>query len=1264
MDVICRAPKQTFAKLCYKSAEKQEIILADATAKTYFTTEDDCTMMANPSTDPAVVKADPLVKKTSDGKAYDDTCNRDAVDNKCNKYLNYVWDCPVNPDTDYPFRSADENSCMKAGPGYGLGQWLITHYNNTGSKEQTPEEVSASIHSGTGGPSNPGYCSDSVTVTKSVYGVKTNDLYAWLNGAGKTAAGWFADFEKTKTVILVSGIVLSMIMAFSWIILMKNFAKCICWLTLIFSMMTLIALNLCLYVKAGVIGPNILGGMQALVAKQNPELADQIPNSFPDYLAPSETRKNLYKWTAMFMTVFILIVLVAMFKFRQKINVAIQMCKEAAKAIVSMPLIVFWPFLNVILLVCMMCYFIFIAMYIASAANLQTLNVKVNEKYQASMVKMKDASNYAIDKGNAAGSSATDAYNKQVEKWDKDGFSKDDWNAVQHMQWNTTSVQPLNFEANTLIRYGLIVHTAGMWWISLVIVIVGYYTISSAVAQWYFNDGKYLDQSRAKQNKEYEEKCQCGPCAFSVKEQLNTPVVDACKKGCRFHVGSFALSAFLSMLVAFLKFCFLWINKIVSFIPGNNVCSRKLKACMFMGMGFFDKFVRIISRNGIIMMAIRGQDYCTSAGWASWLIFAAQDNPKNLEEGAKSMEKTDKARKAYNTKQAKLIKELEALEPKAGATYESFSFVSGGEVSKTVQIETEKCKERQLDQERGKLTSYEGPYKTQSYNAAQYAVLSLITDILLFLGKLVVVVSCGILAYAWVTSSYKDGELTSSAAPIAVAMLFSYFIVSAFMSVYDLSIDTILLCFFYDKLQNKGGPYAMSPQLKKLVLNNLPPGTDKTNMKKGDSFFFSNAVTRRGTIAIGAGWDQEQSRPTGAAGQKSAAQMGTAQTSVFVTNPDLDIDLAMAIYDRDAKLLDYIGYMEAVKPNGQTGMALKKTAGGDLFVDSPGKTLSNINPEAVAWSGDDKSGNSSKLNVAGLNEDITVRLHEMPINVDTLAFVLFSFKGPCFNQISDLRLYATECTTSDNRRPEVVAKFNCDFSLDTLEGAQQALLCVTLRRNPGPTFPKGDCKWAPDQITFARDFCSKKIVGDKYKDYLEKEIKSKNLISDVDYLEIVTLVNAAHENEYDQILNDQKKAHKSGAGGNRSLQQRLDVHAEICASDIIFNVLSEATKSKCAKQLSAQQLMIWNRTFSKFNTQGGSEPHGDMIGEDEDYFDCAWEIQAQRELMGNRKFTASIVNAVARKCFFFRTPGDKFDAANGSYCGRAVAVAGAFMATA
>ena len=82
-------------------------------------------------------------------------------------------------------------------------------------------------------------------------------------------------------------------------------------------------------------------------------------------------------------------------------------------------------------------------------------------------------------------------------------------------------------------------------------------------------------------------------------------------------------------------------------------------------------------------------------------------------------------------------------------------------------------------------------------------------------------------------------------------------------------------------------------------------------------------MTNRGSISIGAGWDAEQSAPTGKAGQKSAAQMSTAAS--YVKNPAIDIDLAMCVFDKDAKLLDYIGYMEAVKPNGEMAMTLKSS---------------------------------------------------------------------------------------------------------------------------------------------------------------------------------------------------------------------------------------------------------------------------------------------------------------------------------------------------
>jgi ABC-type multidrug transport system fused ATPase/permease subunit len=1281
MEVICSDPVKTVSmqcrdrlhRLCYLDGNDISCASSVPAGKTLVSSKDKCEKRMFNGT---------LWKRMVDSKGNTIDPNWDGTFS--NGLTQTKLACPKNDDgtskknaigNEYtPYGTSD--TCW-SNEGVGQGKWLVTKYNNTGSKELTPEEVAGAIQSGDPSVSNPGYCSASTTVTKSIYGVKTNKLFEWLNNAGKVAAGWFADFQKTKTVILVSGIVLSMFLSFGWIWFMKNLAKCVCWTTLILSVMSVIALDLCLYVKAGIIGQDILGGIQGFVASKDPELADQIPNSFPDYLQPSETRKSLYKWSAMAMTVFILLTLIFMVKFRQKINVAIQMCKEAAQAILAMPLIVFWPFLNVILLVIVMVYFIFIAMFIASAANLQTVNVGLKEEFDNKMLQMKDATNYAIDKGNAAGASATEAYNKEVEKWNKEGFGPQDWNAVQHMHYNASTVQPLNFNANTAIRAMLAYHTVGMWWISLVIVTVGHYTVARAVSAWYFNAASFKKQSDNRAAGLYKEKANCGCCSISCREQRESPVYDACKQGCRFHVGSFAQGAALNILVVFLKFGFLWINKLVGMMTGRNSCARKIKACMFLLMGFFDKFVRIIGRNAYILMALRGEGFCKSAGWASWLIFAAQDNPKDITSGEKQMEEHAKARKAFNKKQKKKIQELKSLKPSDTATFTSISFVSGGEVSKEVKIMTEKAKERQIDHEDNKLTSYEGPYKKQSYNAAQYAVLSLITDILLFLGKMVVVVLCGIMAYSWVNAQFPVGTLTSSAAPIAVAMLFSFFIASAFMGVYEMSIDTILICFFYDKLQNKGGPYAMSPQLKKLVLANLPPGTNKSDMRKGDSFFFSNMVTRQGTIAIGAGWDAEQSQPTGSGGQKHSSQM--ASTTTYVNNPELDIDLAMCVFDRDAALLDYIGYMEAIKPSGESAMCLKNVTGGNLFADQPGKTMSNISVRACKWSGDDKNGNAAQQNIAGINEDITVRLHEMPINVDTLAFVMFSFKGPCFNEISDLRLYATECTVNDggsgNRKPEVVAKFNCDFDKETLEGAQQALLCVTLRRNPGPKFPKGEVDWSEAQKNFARKFASEPITG-THVNYLKTKIDSNVSslgISQQHYQRAKARVDAYYSDQYDQILESQKRSKKSGNGETRSLKKRIEAFEELVAADTIFNVLSEASQAQGCF-LTPSQLMLWNRTFSPFNpgkkgtkyTQG-CKPHGDMSTPEEDFFDCAWEIQAQRELMGMKKFNSSCINHIARKCFFFREAGDKFakhTQPGGSYFGKAAASAAAFAVSA
>ena len=262
---------------------------------------------------------------------------------------------------------------------------------------------------------------------------------------------------------------------------------------------------------------------------------------------------------AIAMTAFLLICFVMMVRFRQKINVAIQMCKEAAAAIIDMPLLVFWPFVNVIFLTCFMVYFVYIAMYISSAANLQTLNTVANDEFQKNMKAMTALGNDAIDAGNAGMGNAVDSYNSALDKIPSDvtindpsgkfpdasadintgklkAYTADDWNAVQHMSWNTTTVEPLEFSASKAIRAMLVYHTIGMWWGAMALVALGYFTISSAVSQWYFNTAKFLEQSQRAKSGKYTAKTNCLCCQCSFQQHMDSPVMEAMQKIGRAHV--------------------------------------------------------------------------------------------------------------------------------------------------------------------------------------------------------------------------------------------------------------------------------------------------------------------------------------------------------------------------------------------------------------------------------------------------------------------------------------------------------------------------------------------------------------------------------------------------------------------------------------------------------------------------------------------------------------------------------------------------------
>ena len=94
-------------------------------------------------------------------------------------------------------------------------------------------------------------------------------------------------------------------------------------------------------------------------------------------------------------------------------------------------------------------------------------------------------------------------------------------------------------------------------------------------------------------------------------------------------------------------------------------------------------------------------------------------------------------------------------------------------------------------------------------NAGTVAAVTILSEVILFLGK--VLIAAGSTWVAWAvldnTAAFNAGgasPLTSTWLVIVVNFFFAYLTASAFMLVFDLSIDTVLICYLLDRGENGG----------------------------------------------------------------------------------------------------------------------------------------------------------------------------------------------------------------------------------------------------------------------------------------------------------------------------------------------------------------------------------------------------------------------------------------------------------------------------
>ncbi|XP_054458253.1 choline transporter-like protein 5-B [Anoplopoma fimbria] len=121
-------------------------------------------------------------------------------------------------------------------------------------------------------------------------------------------------------------------------------------------------------------------------------------------------------------------------------------------------------------------------------------------------------------------------------------------------------------------------------------------------------------------------------------------------------------------------------------------------------------------------------------------------------------------------------------------------------------------------------------------NVIRVAVLDKVTDFLLFLGKLLISGSVGVLAFFFFTRKIpiiqqEVPSLNYSWVPLLTVIFGSYMIAHGFFNVYAMCVDTLFLCFLWDLEANDGSPdrpFYMSQTLKRILnKRNLQPAGKK-----------------------------------------------------------------------------------------------------------------------------------------------------------------------------------------------------------------------------------------------------------------------------------------------------------------------------------------------------------------------------------------------------------------------------------------------------
>jgi len=527
-----------------------------------------------------------------------------------------------------------------------------------------------------------------------------NYLFQQLSSAQSVWGRYFGDLARCWWVILICAVGVAVGLGFIFVNLLKYFTGCMVWTVIAVCVGLLAFLTGYFYYMAGLVTNTATTAIATTISSSSAvtTVSNVGASLVPSGLISSATGPGSeYAIIAYVATAILIIVLCMIVSLLSSINMAIEVVKIGADALRRTPTLLLFPLTTILSLGLFVVWWLFVTACLASAGTITATDI------QSTIKSGTNALPAGVLPASFAASLAANAT-------------------------NGTAVSSLSaFTSNNNTTYLLIYHFFGLLWTVAFIQGITTLTIAGTVCGWYFSQLPADDKDEEHKKLLYT--------------QGRFPVCSALRRTVRYHLGSIAVGSLLIAFIGFIRAIFAYITKQLEAQGKTNSQVKFLLCCINCCLKCIQSCVEVITRNGYIFIALKGEGFLRAG------------------------------RRVFG-----LIKD----------------------------------------------------------HGSVFVTVNVLGELIMSLGKCLIAVLSAFAAYLMLNSipQFAVGganQLSATWLPILITLFFAYASASGFMMVFDVSVDSILVCYVTDIDENKdrtGHAVAIHMHKDKLAVGKAAPSAD------------------------------------------------------------------------------------------------------------------------------------------------------------------------------------------------------------------------------------------------------------------------------------------------------------------------------------------------------------------------------------------------------------------------------------------------------